>query len=125
MRNITERTEVKRIGSEIFYTDENGVNQPLPDDKIVSMNFWGFTPAFFKDLRASFEKFISLHGHNLKSELYIPTALSEMIEQQKGTVEVLSSAAEWFGVTYKEDRPFVVDRLKKLTEQGEYPSPLW
>jgi dTDP-glucose pyrophosphorylase len=122
---VTECTQIKRIGSVICYKDVQEVNQPLPEDQIVSMNFWGFTPAYFKDLKISFEKFIEAHGGNLKSELYIPTVLSELIDEKKATVKVLSSNAEWFGVTYKEDRSFVVDRLKKLTKEGVYPSPLW
>jgi len=122
---VTECTQIKRIGSVICYKDAQEENQPLPEEQIVSMNFWGFTPAYFKDLRVSFEKFIQKNGNNLKSELYIPTVLSELIDEQKASVKVLSSAAEWFGVTYKEDRSFVVDRLKNLTEEGVYPSPLW
>jgi len=122
---VTEFTQIKRIGSVICYKDAQEENQPLSENQIVSMNFWGFTPAYFKDLRVSFEKFIKQNGNNLKSEHYIPSVLSELIEEQKASVKVLSSAAEWFGVTYKEDRSFVVDRLKKLTEEGVYPSPLW
>ena len=122
---VTELTQIKRIGSVICYKDSQEVNQPLPDEQLVSMNFWGFTPAYFKDLRGSFEKFIRANGDNLKSELYIPTVLSELIDDKKSTVKVLSSTAEWFGVTYKEDRSFVVDRLKKLTNENVYPSPLW
>ena len=122
---VTEMTQIKRIGSVICYKDAQEVNQPLPENQIVSMNFWGFTPAYFKDLKNSFEKFIRANGNNLKSELYIPTVLSELIAEKKATVKVLSSTAEWFGITYMEDRSFVVDRLKKLTEEGMYPSPLW
>ena len=122
---VTECTQIKRIGSVICYKDSQEVNHPLPEDQIVSMNFWGFTPAYFKDLRVAFEKFIRANGNNLKSEIYIPLVLSELIEEKKATIKVLSSTAEWFGVTYKEDRSFVVDRLKKLTEEGVYPSPLW
>ena len=122
---VTECTQIKRIGSVICYKDAMEENQPLPEDQIVSMNFWGFTPAYFNDLKILFEKFIHINGNNLKSELYIPTTLSELINEKKATVKVLSSSAEWFGVTYKEDRSFVVDRLKKLTKEGVYPSPLW
>ena len=122
---ITECTQIKRIGSVICYKDAQDVNHSLPDTQIVSMNFWGFTPAYFRDSKVVFEKFITANGHDLKSELYIPTALGELIEEKKTTVKVLSSTAEWFGVTYKEDRSFVVERLKKLTEEGVYPSPLW
>ena len=122
---VTECTQIKRIGSVICYKDAQEMNQPLSENQIVSMNFWGFTPAYFKDLKILFEKFINDHGDNLKSELYIPTTLSDLIHEKKATVKVLSSTAEWFGVTYKEDRSFVVERLKKLTEKGIYPSPLW
>jgi len=122
---VVETTQIKRIGSVICFKDAQEVNHPIPEDKIVSMNFWGFTPAYFKDSKESFDKFIRANGDNLKSELYIPTVLSELIGQKKATVKVLSSTAEWFGVTYKEDRSFVVDRLKKLTDEGVYPSPLW
>ncbi len=122
---VTECTQIKRIGSVICYKDAQEVNHSLPDDQIVSMNFWGFTPAYFKDLRVSFENFIRANGDNLKSELYIPTVLSDLINEKKANVKVLSSSAEWFGVTYKEDRSYVVDRLRKLTEEGVYPSPLW
>ena len=122
---VTECTQIKRIGSVICYKDPQDVNRALPDDQIVSMNFWGFTPRYFKDLKIAFENFIRDNGNNLKSELYIPTVLSQLIKDKNAGVKVLSSSAEWFGVTYQEDRSFVVDRLKKLTEEGEYPSPLW
>ncbi|MDR2038087.1 MAG: nucleotidyltransferase [Bacteroidales bacterium] len=122
---VTECTQIKRIGSLICYKDAQEVNHSLPDDQIVSMNFWGFTPAYFKDLKVSFENFIKENGNNLKSELYIPTVLSGLINEKKASVKVLSSTAEWFGVTYQEDRSFVVDRLKTLTKEGVYPSPLW
>ncbi len=125
LMKVTECTQIKRIGSVICYKDPQEVNQPLPDDQIVSMNFWGFTPAFFKDLRVSFENFIHANGDNLKAELYIPTVLSDFINKKSASVKVLSSNAEWFGITYKEDRSYVVNRLKKLTNEGIYPSPLW
>jgi dTDP-glucose pyrophosphorylase len=125
LSDIKECTQIKRIGSVVCYKDEQEVNQPLPDQQIVSMNFWGFTPAYFKDLALSFENFIRQNGQNLKAELYIPTVVGELIKEKKASVKILSSTAEWFGVTYQEDRSFVVNRLKNLTEKGIYPSPLW
>jgi len=122
---VTECTQIKRIGSVICYKDDLDVNQTLADDKVVSMNFWGFTPAFFRDTKMMFEKFIKAKGNDLKSELYIPTVLSELLDEKKATVKVLNSEAEWFGVTYQEDRSFVVERLKKLVDEGAYPSPLF
>ena len=122
---VTECTQIKRIDSVICYKDAQDISQTLPGDQIVSMNCWGFTPTYFRYLKIAFDKFISKHGNDLKSEFYIPAVLSELIDEKKATIKVLSSAAEWFGVTYKEDRSFVVERLKKLTEEGKYPSPLW
>ncbi len=125
LTDVTECTQIKRIGSVICYKDAQDVNQPLPDNQIVSMNCWGFTPAFFGDLKVAFAEFIRKNGDNLKAEIYIPSVLSDLIKQREAAVKVLSSDAEWFGVTYKEDRSFVVDRLKKLTVEGIYPTPLW
>ena len=125
LQKVTECTQIKRIGSVICFKDPQEENQPLPDNQIVSMNFWGFTPAFFNDLKIAFAQFIRTQGDNLKSELYIPTVVSELIDNKKATVKVLGSAAEWFGVTYKEDRSYVVERLKKLTEEGVYPNQIW
>jgi dTDP-glucose pyrophosphorylase len=125
LTGITECTQIKRIGNVICYKDAKEVNHPLPDDRIVSMNFWGFTPACFDMLKIAFGNFIRQHGNDLKAELYIPTVVGGLIAEKKASVKVLSSTAEWFGVTYKEDRSYVVDRLKKLTETGVYPGPLW
>jgi len=125
LSRVTECTQIKRIGTVICYKDSQDLNHTFPDEQIVSMNFWGFTPAYFKDLRLSFEKFIRANSDNMKSELYIPTVLTELINEKKATVKVLNSTAEWFGITYQEDRSFVVERLKKLTEEGVYPNPLW
>ncbi|MDR3093800.1 MAG: nucleotidyltransferase [Bacteroidales bacterium] len=125
LQNVTECTQIKRIGSVICYKDAQEVNHPLSDEQIVSMNFWGFTPAYFKELTIAVEKFIRERGYDLKSELYIPSVVSELINSKKVSVKMLNSAAEWFGVTYKEDRSYVVERLKSLTDKGIYPSPLW
>jgi NDP-sugar pyrophosphorylase family protein len=125
LKSVTECTQIKRIGSVICFKDAQEINHPLPEEQLVSMNFWGFTPACFKALQIAVEKFIREKGNDLKSELYIPTVVSELIDSRKASVKVLGSTAEWFGVTYKEDRSYVVERLKSLTDKGVYPSPLW
>jgi dTDP-glucose pyrophosphorylase len=125
LQQVTECKQIKRIGDVICYKDENGIEMPLPENQIVSMNFWGFTPAFFKHLNIAFKKFISVYGNDLKSEIILTSVLSDLIEEKKANVKVLSSTAEWFGVTYKEDKDFVIERLKKITEAGVYPTPLW
>lgn len=121
---VDERQNIERVDGTISY-ELQGVKYPLAETQPVSMNIWGFTPAIFQDLTPYVEAFIKEFGQELKSEIYIPTFVSELVKSQKASVEVIESTAEWFGVTYKEDRPLVAKRLLDLTEQGVYPTPLW
>lgn len=121
---VDERQNIERVDGTISY-ELQGVKHPLAETQPVSMNIWGFTPAIFQDLTPYVEAFIKEFGQELKSEIYIPTFVSELVKSQKASVEVIESTAEWFGVTYKEDRPLVAKRLLDLTEQGVYPTPLW
>ncbi len=90
----------------------------------VSMNCWGFTPAAFGLLDTLLTRFLQSQGDNEKSEFYIPAAVTSMIDGGHATVSVLPVESRWFGVTYKEDRPVVVNALAALVASGEYPSPL-
>lgn len=90
----------------------------------VSMNCWGFTPAAFPLLDALLVRFLESSGGEEKSEFYIPSAVTGMVEAGLATVDVLPVQSKWFGVTYKEDRPIVVDALADLVRSGDYPSPL-
>ena len=91
----------------------------------VSMNVWGFTPVLFEYLRDLFVEFLKNEGNELKSEFLIPTVVNELIRSGKEDVHVLRSGASWFGITYKEDRPFVTGEIQKLVDEGVYPSPLF
>lgn len=91
----------------------------------VSMNLFGFTPAAMDQFREQFEGFLSHQGEEGKAEFYIPYAMSRLIFSGEARMKVLRSDAQWFGVTYQEDRPAVVKRLVELVEGGVYPSPLW
>ena len=84
------------------------------------MNLFGFTPDYFAKSEALFVQFLRDHGHELKSEYYIPFAVNTFIADGTATMQVLHTTAQWFGVTYKEDRPMVVARLRQLHEQGVY-----
>ena len=97
----------------------------LEEETLVSMNMWGFLPSFFERTADSFRRFLDAHGHVLKSEFYIPSAIDEMINNRTMQVRVISSDSEWFGVTYKEDKPFVMARITELIKQGVYPADLW
>ena len=94
-------------------------------DELVSMNFWGFRPAVFGDLRASFTTFLQRSGTELKSECYIPATVNELMVAGKARVKMLSSRSPWFGVTYKEDKPRVVESIARLVAAGTYPPKLW
>lgn len=125
LERVTERTQIAKQGNEIFYKDDKGNNFSLSPDTIVSMNYWGFKPSVFDHFKTLFTDFISKNIENLKSEFYIPTAIDIMIKNNTCTCKVLESGAKWFGVTYKEDKPIVVSKLKEYSEKNIYPSPLW
>ena len=117
---MTERTAIGRTERGIEYKDADGSMHPLPADATVSMNLFGFTPDYFAKSEALFVDFLKEHGQELKSEYYIPFAVNTFIADGRATMTVLKTTAQWFGVTYKEDRPMVVARLAKLHEQGVY-----
>jgi NDP-sugar pyrophosphorylase family protein len=123
LKSITERVSIQRKNGKIEYTDEHGTHE-LPENSVVSMNFWGFQKSHFDVLEQGFSDFLKEHSKELKSEYYIPT-LASLLMQKKSPCDVLSSSAEWFGITYKEDVAEAKQRLKNLTEQGIYPTPIW
>lgn len=110
-------------GIEDIADDNNHV--ALHNNDIVSMNFWGFTPAFFDSLQELFISFLHKNINNPKSEFYIPFAVDLLIKSQQANVKVLSSEDEWFGITYRQDKPLVQKKLTELTEKGIYPESLW
>lgn len=89
------------------------------------MNCWGFTPAVFAGLEELFSEFLTKRGTEEKSEFYISEAIANLIRAGKAEVSVLPVASQWFGVTYREDRPAVIKALAGLVASGEYTSPLW
>jgi len=97
----------------------------LDGSEPVSMNVWGFTPILFRYLEEKFVEFLSENGTEMKSEYLIPSVVNELIQSGQETVHVLRSGATWFGVTYKEDKPFVEGEIEKLVNKGEYPDKLF
>jgi UTP-glucose-1-phosphate uridylyltransferase len=91
-------------------------------NSIVSMNFWGFTPALFPSLEALFIEFLEARGGEMKSECYIPTVIDTLIRSEQTKCAVLETNGSWFGVTYPNDKPFVQASIKKLIASGEYPA---
>ena len=89
------------------------------------MNMFGFTPDYFKYSEDYFATYLKDNIDNTKSEFYIPTMVNKLVAEGRAQLRVLRSSAQWFGVTYKEDRPAVVERIRKLIDEGVYPAKLW
>ena len=100
-------------------------NIKLDGSEPVSMNVWGFTPVLFKYLKDLFVEFLHDEGNELKSEYLIPSIVNDLIKSGREDVHVLRSASSWFGVTYKDDRPFVMGEIQKLVDRGTYPKQLF
>ncbi len=123
--SIQEMFEIVQEGDIATSADIDGNKHDLPLNAIASMNFWGFTPVLFKLLSEDFVGFLKEKGSEMKSEFLIPTSVDEYISSGKATMEVLSSSSKWFGVTYSNDKPYVEKSIKAITDNGEYPTPLF
>ncbi|MDR1680592.1 MAG: nucleotidyltransferase [Prevotellaceae bacterium] len=125
LTGVVERFQIKRTAGQIYYADETDQPVAIPDDTPVSMNMWGFTPDYFAHSEALFKEFLQASGQNPKSEFFIPYAVNELIQRGIASVRVLSTTSQWFGITYKDDRPAVVQRLQELHNAGTYPERLF
>jgi hypothetical protein len=125
LTGVVERTQVMRVDGKVCYKDENDQWVPIGDHTPVSMNMWGFTPDYFRFSDDYFLQFLKDNAENTKAEFFIPLLVNHLIESGKVTVQVLDTPSKWFGITYAEDRPDVVAKLRELVESGVYPSPLW
>ncbi len=125
MTEVNERTEVyfKEDGS-VAYKDATG-EHALPNDKRVSMNFWGFTPAVFKQSEQMFRDFVEANENNPKAEFFIPLVADKLIKSNIANFKVIPTPSKWFGVTYKEDKPIVQKSISELVANGTYPENLW
>ncbi len=125
---VTERTHIAKDGENARYTEDEGKTWvELPGDTIVSMNLWGFTKSFLTEAEARFPAFLdrALAENPLKGEYFLPSVVTQLLEEGKARVKVLRSHDKWYGVTYKEDKPMVVSALAEKTAQGLYPDDLW
>ncbi|PCH77461.1 MAG: nucleotide-diphospho-sugar transferase [Flavobacteriaceae bacterium] len=125
LTDVTERTHIEKIASELFRKDENGELIPIDENTIVSMNFWGFTHKCFDYAETLFENFLEKNHDAPKSEFFIPLIVNEMIKEKKASVQVLKSSSLWFGVTYKEDKAVVQSAIETLKNHKIYPINLW
>ncbi len=124
LKTITEKTSIEKNGNDGVYV-ENEEKIDLPGTTTVSMNMLGFTPVLFEHLEKMFFDFLKEEGDQVKSEFYIPSVISDLISANIAKFKVLQTKSKWFGVTYQDDKPFVIDAVKKLVENGDYPTPLF
>ena len=125
---VTERTHIEKMGADARFTEDEGKTwTEVPSSTIVSMNLWGFTESFLKEAEARFPKFLdeALKTNPLKAEYFLPSVVTQLLEEDKARVKVLRSADKWYGVTYKEDKPCVVAAIAEKTASGLYPDKLW
>lgn len=125
LKSITEITKIERLPNGARYLDSAGRENRLTGDEIVSMNFWGFTPAIFPQLEAKFRIFLETRGQDPKAEIYLPTVVSELNERGEARVALHRSTDAWFGLTYREDLASAQTAIRALTDAGKYPAPLW
>lgn len=128
LTGITERTRIEKRADGPAYTDDGGESWvSLPEDTIVSMNMWGFSASLLGELNERFANFLerNLAKNPLKCEYFLPFVVDELLKENKAEVTVLKSADRWYGVTYKEDKPVVVEAIRALKEAGVYPQGNW
>jgi hypothetical protein len=125
LQGIAELTKIEKDGNGAKYTDAAGVIHRLGGNETVSMNMWGFTPALFAQLREEFIAFLQKSGKDEKTECYIPLIVNNLTSTGRARCKVLRTPDAWFGVTYREDRPRVIESVRTLITRGEYPEKLW
>ncbi|WP_113661917.1 nucleotidyltransferase family protein [Pedobacter nanyangensis] len=124
LTEIVERTKVYKKNDTIVY-EEDGKEFPLEFETPVSMNFWGFTPAVFKITEDLFKTFALENKDKPKAEFFIPLVGEHLVNTQKASFKVVPTDNQWFGVTYKEDKPLVQASIDELIKNGNYPQKLW
>ena len=125
LSEIIETSKIVRTAEGAAVQTEDGL-VPIDVESEVSMNMWGLSPKFFDVLDKGFDEFLEqLDPENLKGEYLLPTIIGDLLKEGRMKVEVRKSHDEWFGVTYKEDKPDVVAALQKLIADGVYPEKLF
>lgn len=125
LKNIVEVLKIEKTPGGAKAANPEGGELNFTGNEIVSMNLFGFKPSFFNYLRNDFREFISKSGLDPKSELLIPATLDKNIKNKNITVKVLMSNEHWFGVTYREDKPFVVESIREKIREGIYPESIY
>ena len=125
LSDIVETRQIEKTKEGAVAPGPDGKPLYFTGNEIVSMNLWGFKPSCFDFLGKEFRNFINKYGMDLKSELDIPTSVDKFVKNGEITIQILMSNERWFGVTYREDKPFVVDSIKKMIRKGIYPARIY
>ena len=128
LTEIAERTKIEKYEGGIHFTEDDGATwTDVGADTPVSMNMWGLTPGFIAEVEKDFPRFFreEVSANPLKSEMFLPKTIGQLLDNKKATVKVLRTADKWFGVTYAADKPQVVAALKDMADRGAYPDGLW
>lgn len=128
LKDVCEHTHIEKAGEKVMYTEDDGRSfREIASDSIVSMNLWGFTDSFLDELQNRFARFLTeeVPKNPMKAEYFLPTVVNELLKEDKSDVQVMLSEDRWYGVTYKEDKPMVVEAISRMKKEGLYPEHLW
>lgn len=125
LTKIKETHKIRKEDDRFLCETDGGETAELTGKEAASMNFWGFHSSIFKNIETQFVDFLKENINQPKSEFYIPFVVFEMINQGIISVDVLRADSPWFGVTYKDDKPMVIEQISTLTKRGVYPEKLW
>jgi hypothetical protein len=123
--NVKECIKIKRNDDGIISYPDGEKDVTLEEETLVSMNMWGFMPSYFTHCTEQFVTFLDDYGDQLTSEFFIPTLVDHLIKSGELNVDVLDTESDWFGVTYPDDKPYVIEKIQSLIDEGVYPSKLW
>ena len=128
LTTVVERTHIEKYPGGIRFTADGGKTwEDLAAETPVSMNMWGYTPSFLREIKARFPQFLAeeVPANPMKAEMFLPMTVGQLLAEDKITVKVLPTEAKWHGVTYAADKPAVMAALKAMAEAGLYPDGLW
>ena len=125
LQGIQEMTKILPVPGGVENRENEAAPVHLTGQETVSMNMWGFTRELMTELEAQFAPWLQANGSNLKAEWYIPFVVNELVQQGRADVRVLPTESQWFGITYRDDRPRVAAAIQQLVDAGNYPANLW
>lgn len=125
LKNIVETRQIEKTKEGAKAPSSYGEFEYFTGNEVVSMNLWGFKPSCYDFLGKEFRRFLDEKGMDPKSELDIPTSVDKFVKNGEITIKILMSNDRWFGVTYREDKPFVVESIRKMIREGVYPARIY